>query len=718
MASRSSDLVAKRTSGLMQPQLKDKIEKATRKQFPEGIAAYGTDALRFTLASLAGPSRDINFDLGRVGGYRNFCNKLWNAARFVLMTVENARSGRATAELSVADRWIVSRLADTLAQVDKALTDYRFDFAATALYEFTWYEFCDWYLELTKPVLQGDDTTDAQKRGTRRTLVTTLEALLRALHPLMPFITEEIWQTRQAADRAARGRGPIRRRIGRPTTATPDMLMVASYPAATDFAADAEAEGEVAWMKQFILAVRQIRGEMDIAPSRKIPLLLQNASPRDAALATKHGAYLTRLAGPRQHPATGAGRNRTRIRHGDSRRAHVAGTDGGPDRPQGGDRAVDEAHRQDRIGYRQAQRQARQRELRAQRAAGRGRGGSRTRGGTRSAEGRPRLPAGTCAPHGPEWAIAEGYSRTVTSALHAALLALDKVILGKSEAVRLALACLLARGHLLIEDVPGVGKTTLAHALAHVLGLAWQRVQFTSDLLPADIIGVSVFDATNGSFTFRKGPMFTQLLLADEVNRASPKTQSALLEAMEERQVSVDVTTYRLPDPFFVVATQNPFEQLGTFGLPESQLDRFLMRISLGYPDAAHERVLLAEGDRRDLLAGMPPALNPEAVRELQAVVQRVHVAPALLEYVQALLASTRRRSDIQIGLSPRAGQGLTRAARAWAMLAGRDMVLPEDVQAVFAAVASHRLESAGVATAADHAAFIAEIARGVPVPV
>jgi MoxR-like ATPase len=212
--------------------------------------------------------------------------------------------------------------------------------------------------------------------------------------------------------------------------------------------------------------------------------------------------------------------------------------------------------------------------------------------------------------------------------------------------------------------------------------------------------------------------MFTQLLLADEVNRASPKTQSALLEAMEERQVSVDVTTYRLPDPFFVVATQNPFEQLGTFGLPESQLDRFLMRISLGYPDAAHERVLLAEGERRDLLAGMPPALNPEAVRELQAAVQRVHVAPALLEYLQALLASTRRRSDIPIGLSPRAGQGLTRAARAWAKLAGRDMVLPEDVQAVFAAVASHRLESAGVTTSADHAAFIAEIARGVPVPV
>jgi MoxR-like ATPase len=302
--------------------------------------------------------------------------------------------------------------------------------------------------------------------------------------------------------------------------------------------------------------------------------------------------------------------------------------------------------------------------------------------------------------------------------LDATLAALDRVILGKSDAVRLALACLLARGHLLIEDVPGVGKTTLAHALAQVLGLAWQRVQFTSDLLPADIIGVSVFDAPSGAFSFKKGPMFTQLLLADEVNRASPKTQSALLEAMEERQVSVDVTTYRLPDPFFVVATQNPFEQLGTFRLPESQLDRFLMRISLGYPDAAHERALLAAPDRRDLLAGMQPTLTPDGVREMQAAAQRVHCSDALLEYVQSLIASTRQRTDILIGLSPRAGQGLVRAARAWALLAGRDMVVPEDVQAVFASVAAHRLERAGTATAADHAAFIAELARGVAVPI
>ena len=299
-----------------------------------------------------------------------------------------------------------------------------------------------------------------------------------------------------------------------------------------------------------------------------------------------------------------------------------------------------------------------------------------------------------------------------------ALSTLDRIILGKPEAVRLALTCLLARGHLLIEDVPGVGKTTLAHALAQVLGLAWQRVQFTSDLLPADILGVSVFDASSGSFTFRKGPVFTQLLLADEVNRASPKTQSALLEAMEERQVSVDVTTYRLPDPFFVVATQNPFEQLGTFRLPESQLDRFLMRTSLGYPDAANERALLADGDRRDLLSGMTPALSPDGVRELQAAAQRVHASPRLLEYVQALIASTRQRSDVLLGLSPRAGQGLVRAARAWALLAGRDMVVPEDVQAVFAPVATHRLERVGVAAAADHAAFIAELQRGVAVPI
>jgi valyl-tRNA synthetase len=295
------DLVAKRTTGLMQPHLAPGIEKNTRKEFPEGIAAYGTDALRFTLAALAGPSRDINFDFGRVAGSRNFCNKLWNAARFVLMTLEGGPPGSATeasgsligdAEPSIADRWIASRFASTLGKVDSALREYRFDLAASMLYEFTWYEFCDWYLELTKPVLQSDSATEAQKRGTRRTLVTMLEALMRALHPLMPFITEEIWQ--RVAPLAAPLTAAANRRA---TTRTPDMVMLADYPAATDFAGDIEAEGEVAWMQRFILAVRQIRGEMDIAPSRRIPLLLQNAVAHDAALVEKHFTWLTRLAG-------------------------------------------------------------------------------------------------------------------------------------------------------------------------------------------------------------------------------------------------------------------------------------------------------------------------------------------------------------------------------------------------------------------------------------
>ena len=301
-------LLAKRTSGMMQPHLRDKIEKATRKQFPEGMSAYGTDALRFTLASLAGPSRDINFDLGRVAGYRNFCNKLWNGARFVLMTVEGSDLV-GEAKLSVADRWIVSRLSATLVQVNQALTDYRFDFAAAALYEFTWYEFCDWYLELAKPVLQGENTTEAQKRGTRRTLVTTLEALLRALHPLMPFITEEIWQRVAPLTAPLEAAAHASEELRRATTSTPDSVMLARYPANTDFAADSEAESEVVWIKQVILAVRQIRGEMDIAPSRRIPLLLQNAGTRDAALAARHGGYLTRLAGLENVRQLAAGEN-------------------------------------------------------------------------------------------------------------------------------------------------------------------------------------------------------------------------------------------------------------------------------------------------------------------------------------------------------------------------------------------------------------------------
>jgi MoxR-like ATPase len=302
------------------------------------------------------------------------------------------------------------------------------------------------------------------------------------------------------------------------------------------------------------------------------------------------------------------------------------------------------------------------------------------------------------------------------ASLARALETLETVILGKPAQIRLCLACLLARGHLLIEDVPGVGKTTLAHALAHVLGLAWQRVQFTSDLLPADIIGVSIFDRASQRFNFRQGPIFTQLLLADEVNRASPRTQSALLEAMEERQVSADGTTYALPDPFFVVATQNPHEQLGTYALPESQLDRFLMRVTLGYPDAAHERALLRGGERRELLASIPPALSAAAVQRVQRAVRGVHIADALLDYTQTLIAQTREREDLKLGLSPRAGQGLLRAAQAWALLEGRPAVLPEDVQTVLPAVVAHRLERRDPA-GTDAADLAREMIRAVPVP-
>ncbi|MBV8343286.1 MAG: AAA family ATPase [Gammaproteobacteria bacterium] len=303
------------------------------------------------------------------------------------------------------------------------------------------------------------------------------------------------------------------------------------------------------------------------------------------------------------------------------------------------------------------------------------------------------------------------------AALARVLAALETVILGKPRQIRLCLACLLARGHLLIEDVPGVGKTTLAHALAHVLGLVWQRVQFTSDLLPADIIGVSVFDRASQRFNFRRGPVFTQLLLADEVNRASPRTQSALLEAMEERQVSADGTTYALPEPFFVVATQNPHEQLGTYALPESQLDRFLMRVTLGYPDVAHERELLRGGERRELLAGIPPATSAAGVVAVQRAVRGVHVADALLDYAQALIGRTRERADLKLGLSPRAGQGLIRAAQAWAYLAARDAVLPEDLQAVLPAVIAHRLELRDAAVEGARADVASEIIRAVAIP-
>ncbi|MDD3518805.1 MAG: MoxR family ATPase [Chromatiales bacterium] len=293
---------------------------------------------------------------------------------------------------------------------------------------------------------------------------------------------------------------------------------------------------------------------------------------------------------------------------------------------------------------------------------------------------------------------------------------LNSVILGKERQTRLALACLLARGHLLIEDLPGVGKTTLAHAIAQTLGLQFQRIQFTSDLLPADIVGVSIFSREDSRFEFHPGPIFAQLVLADEINRATPKTQSALLEAMEEYQVTVEGVTRPLPQPFFVIATQNPQEQVGTYPLPESQLDRFLMRVQLGYPDAASERALLRARDRRELLRELPPCITPETLTELQAAVTEVHVADALLDYVQAITAQTRRPGLYRNGLSPRATLSLVHAAQAWALIDKRHHVLPEDVQRVLPAVAGHRLipvETAG--TAPER--VITQLIEAVPVP-
>ncbi|MBB6091436.1 MoxR-like ATPase [Povalibacter uvarum] len=270
---------------------------------------------------------------------------------------------------------------------------------------------------------------------------------------------------------------------------------------------------------------------------------------------------------------------------------------------------------------------------------------------------------------------------------------LGKIILGKEQQLRLSISCLLARGHLLIEDIPGVGKTTLAHALAETLGLHYQRIQFTSDLLPADIIGVSIFERDSGEFRFHKGPIFSQLVLADEVNRATPKAQSALLEAMEEHQVTVDGQTYPLAAPFFVIATQNPVYQIGTFPLPESQLDRFLLRIELGYPDSLLERELLTGQDRRDLLATIPPMLTPQQLLLMQTMVPRVHASDALLDYVQAIIRYTRESRHFESGLSPRAGIAMLRAAQAWALIHGHAGVLPEDVQAVLPGVVGHRLK-------------------------
>ncbi len=269
---------------------------------------------------------------------------------------------------------------------------------------------------------------------------------------------------------------------------------------------------------------------------------------------------------------------------------------------------------------------------------------------------------------------------------------IDDVLLGKPEVIRLSLACLLARGHLLIEDLPGLGKTTLAHALAKVLGLDYQRVQFTSDMLPGDILGGAVYDQQQASFRLHKGPVFTELLLADEINRTSPKTQSALLEAMEERQVSLDGQRHALPEVFFVIATQNPTEQYGTFPLPESQLDRFLMRVSIGYPTAEAEEQMLLQGGAADQLGGVQQLLNPEQLLEAQTLVSQMQVSPAVISYLQRLAQYSRDSQHFSLGLSPRGSLAVLNAAKAWAFLEGRAYVLPDDVQQVFPAVAGHRL--------------------------
>lgn len=278
------------------------------------------------------------------------------------------------------------------------------------------------------------------------------------------------------------------------------------------------------------------------------------------------------------------------------------------------------------------------------------------------------------------------------SALDAAQEQVNGLVLGKRDAVRLVFVALVSDGHVLIEDLPGLGKTTLAHAMAATLGLGFQRIQFTSDLLPSDIVGVSIYDTGTRRFQFHQGPVFTHVLLADEINRAPPRTQSALLEAMAERQVSMDGHTHSLPEPFFVIATQNPLDLAGTYPLPDSQLDRFLLRLSLGYPDPDAERALLHGRDRRDLINATSALLDVDDVLRLRAAAQRIHASEALVDYVHALVARSRHHDGVRVGLSPRAGIALLRASRAYALMCGRQHVLPDDVQALFTAVASHRL--------------------------
>jgi len=309
-------------------------------------------------------------------------------------------------------------------------------------------------------------------------------------------------------------------------------------------------------------------------------------------------------------------------------------------------------------------------------------------------------------------------SRMLTDELRQALQdaqqQVNALVLGKAHEVRLAFVALLSGGHLLIEDLPGLGKTTLAHALASSLGLGFQRVQFTSDLLPADVLGVSILDPGSREFAFHPGPVFTHVLLADEINRAPPRTQSALLEAMAEQQVTLDGQTHALPDPFFVIATQNPVDLSGTFPLPDSQLDRFLLRLAMGYPNVDAERELLRGVDRRDLIARATPKLDDHQVRALREAVLQVHASDALIDYVQALLTRSRQHAGVRVGLSPRAGLALLRAARAHALLLGRSHVIPEDVQTLFIGVAGHRL--VGEAEASAGAALARAILQTVPV--
>ena len=276
--------------------------------------------------------------------------------------------------------------------------------------------------------------------------------------------------------------------------------------------------------------------------------------------------------------------------------------------------------------------------------------------------------------------------------IHEAIRRISEIVLGKTFQIKLSLACLLAQGHLLIEDLPGMGKTTLIHALAKTVGLDYKRVQFTSDLLPADLLGASIFDRHRNRFRFLPGPVFTQLLMADEINRATPKTQSALLEAMGEHQVSIEGGTYRLPNPFFVVATQNPAQHVGVYPLPESQLDRFLMQLSLGYPDPQSERRILSGKSRASLLAKQTPILSPALIFDVQKTTSALHISAALLDYIQAILKFSRQSGLYRYGLSPRAGLAILASAKAWAFLAGRDHVLPEDIQIILPAVINHRL--------------------------